>query len=146
MRKLLILVFALGIALSGCVAVGDPSRGVVEKPKEHSAEGEAGHSEGETKEGEAGHSEGGAAATEEAHSEGEATKEAEGSHSEGTPAAEPTQEATPHSALPGVDGVVAVAYGRQSLRELTLFLGYIPNVQFAPVYVGIEQGFFGTRV
>lgn len=134
MRKLLILVFALGIALSGCVAVGDPSRGVVEKPKEHSAEGEAGHSEG------------GAAATEEAHSEGEATKEAEGSHSEGTPAAEPTQEATPHSALPGVDGVVAVAYGRQSLRELTLFLGYIPNVQFAPVYVGIEQGFFGTRV
>jgi len=138
MRKLLILVFALGIALSGCVAVGNPSRGIVEKPKEHSAEGEAGHAGGE---GEA-HSEGGAKATEEAHGEGEATKEAEGSHSEGSPTAEPTQEATPNSALPGVDGIVAAAYGRQPLRELTLFLGYIPNVQFAPVYVGIEQGFF----
>jgi NitT/TauT family transport system substrate-binding protein len=29
-----------------------------------------------------------------------------------------------------------------ALTPVTLFLGYIPNVQFAPVYVALEQGFF----
>lgn len=29
-----------------------------------------------------------------------------------------------------------------TLTPVTLFLGYIPNVQFAPVYAALEQGFF----
>src|SRR5258708_18207351 len=30
----------------------------------------------------------------------------------------------------------------QALTPLTLFLGYIPNVQFAPVYVAVDRGYF----
>ena len=33
----------------------------------------------------------------------------------------------------------------QSLRPITLGVGFIPNVQFAPFYVGIEKGFFAER-
>ena len=33
----------------------------------------------------------------------------------------------------------------QSLRPITLGVGFIPNVQFAPFYVGIEKGFFADR-
>ena len=33
----------------------------------------------------------------------------------------------------------------QSLRPVTLGVGFIPNVQFAPFYVGIEKGFFAER-
>ncbi len=32
--------------------------------------------------------------------------------------------------------------GAQDLMEVELFLTYIPNVQFAPVYVALEQGYF----
>jgi NitT/TauT family transport system substrate-binding protein len=31
---------------------------------------------------------------------------------------------------------------RDSLVPITLGVGYVPNVQFAPLYVGIEKGFF----
>ena len=33
----------------------------------------------------------------------------------------------------------------QTLRPITLGVGFIPNVQFAPFYVGIEKGFFADR-
>src|SRR5215813_13983137 len=33
------------------------------------------------------------------------------------------------------------SYG-QSLTPITLFLGYIPNIQFAPVYDAVEKGYF----
>lgn len=46
-------------------------------------------------------------------------------------------------AMYSAQGIPALLPARaQSMAEVTLFLGYIPNVQFAPVYVGIEQGFF----
>lgn len=33
----------------------------------------------------------------------------------------------------------------QSLRPITLGVGFVPNVQFAPFYVGIEKGFFAEE-
>ena len=33
----------------------------------------------------------------------------------------------------------------QSLRPIKLGVGFIPSVQFAPLYVGIEQGFFAEE-
>ena len=39
----------------------------------------------------------------------------------------------------------AASPGPQSLRPITLGVGFIPNVQFAPFYVGIEKGFFAER-
>jgi NitT/TauT family transport system substrate-binding protein len=77
---------------------------------------------------------------------GEVKKE-EGAHGAGEeahgeptaePTAEPTVEPTPGAALPYRDVLASDA----ELTPITLFLGYIPNVQFAPVYVAIEQGFF----
>ncbi len=40
--------------------------------------------------------------------------------------------------LLGVVGVQA----QDAPRDLTLFLTYVPNIQFAPVYVAIEKGYF----
>jgi NitT/TauT family transport system substrate-binding protein len=37
-------------------------------------------------------------------------------------------------------GVVGVS--AQETRDLTFFLTYIPNIQFAPIYVAIEKGYF----
>ncbi|MFQ3535808.1 MAG: ABC transporter substrate-binding protein [Aggregatilineales bacterium] len=63
-------------------------------------------------------------------------KQEEGAHSE--PTAEPTAEPMPGSLLPYRD----IPTSDSSLTPITLFLGYIPNVQFAPVYMAIDQGFF----
>lgn len=38
-----------------------------------------------------------------------------------------------------------VASPEESLTEITLPLGYIPNVQFAPLYVAIEKGYFNEQ-
>ncbi|MCS6870282.1 MAG: ABC transporter substrate-binding protein [Anaerolineae bacterium] len=57
------------------------------------------------------------------------------------PTAEPTVEPTPGAVLPYRD----VLASETDLVPITLFLGYIPNVQFAPVYVAIEQGFFAEE-
>lgn len=38
--------------------------------------------------------------------------------------------------------LAAVPASGQSLTPITLFLGYIPNIQFAPVYVAMERGYF----
>jgi NitT/TauT family transport system substrate-binding protein len=39
-------------------------------------------------------------------------------------------------------GLAAVPASGQAMTPVTLFLGYIPNVQFAPVYVAMERGYF----
>jgi putative riboflavin transport system substrate-binding protein len=45
-----------------------------------------------------------------------------------------------------VIGVLAIAPAgaalRQDLIPITLFLGYVPNVQFAPIYDAVEHGYF----
>ncbi|NPV66620.1 MAG: ABC transporter substrate-binding protein [Anaerolineae bacterium] len=42
--------------------------------------------------------------------------------------------------LPGLP-----AAAQDELPELTLFLGFIPNIQFAPVYVALEKGYFAQE-
>jgi NitT/TauT family transport system substrate-binding protein len=39
----------------------------------------------------------------------------------------------------------APATAQDDLPTLTLFLGFVPNVQFAPVYVAIEKGYFAEE-
>ena len=34
---------------------------------------------------------------------------------------------------------------QSSLTPLTLFLGYIPNIQFAPIYLAVERGYFAAQ-
>lgn len=41
-----------------------------------------------------------------------------------------------------MSAVVPQAVSRSQNQAVTLFLGYIPNVQFAPVYVAVERGYF----
>ena len=45
---------------------------------------------------------------------------------------------------PGIQPA-ATATQQQELRPVKLGVGFIPNVQFAPFYVGIEQGFFAEE-
>jgi NitT/TauT family transport system substrate-binding protein len=40
------------------------------------------------------------------------------------------------------DATQEAAQVSDALTPITLFLGYIPNVQFAPIYVAIERGYF----
>jgi NitT/TauT family transport system substrate-binding protein len=44
-----------------------------------------------------------------------------------------------------LSGLLGVAASAQDLQEETLFLTFVPNVQFAPVYAAIEQGFFADE-
>ncbi|MGL4648153.1 MAG: ABC transporter substrate-binding protein, partial [Caldilineaceae bacterium] len=58
-----------------------------------------------------------------------------------TPASDATSEAdaeAPASAPDEGEGLVGAAV----LRPVALGVGFVPNVQFAPLYVGIERGFF----
>lgn len=40
---------------------------------------------------------------------------------------------------------LAGSAGAQALTEVELFLTYVPNVQFAPVYVALERGYFAEE-
>ncbi|MBN1966643.1 MAG: ABC transporter substrate-binding protein, partial [Anaerolineae bacterium] len=42
-------------------------------------------------------------------------------------------------------GVLPASAQDAGLPEVTLFLGFIPNVQFAPVYVALERGYFAAE-
>ncbi|HRE47790.1 MAG TPA: ABC transporter substrate-binding protein, partial [Aggregatilineales bacterium] len=89
-------------------------------------------------------------ATAEPH--GEATAAPTEAHSEATPAeatAEPTSEPTTAPTVSPTPAAMATpeptAEGTAAALELspaTLFLGYIPNIQFAPVYVAYDLGYF----
>src|SRR5262249_30417977 len=52
------------------------------------------------------------------------------------------------STITGTSKIAAQAQATETpsapttLEPVTLFLGYIPNVQFAPIYVAIERGYF----
>ncbi|MBN2469802.1 MAG: ABC transporter substrate-binding protein, partial [Anaerolineae bacterium] len=37
------------------------------------------------------------------------------------------------------------ASAQDDLPEMTLFMGFIPNVQFAPVYVALAKGYFAAE-
>jgi NitT/TauT family transport system substrate-binding protein len=55
---------------------------------------------------------------------------------------EPTSAPTSQATTTPAAEATAEAPSAGALTEVTLFLGYIPNVQFAPVYVAVEQDFF----
>lgn len=40
---------------------------------------------------------------------------------------------------------IPAATAQEELPTLTLFMGFIPNIQFAPVYVAIENGYFARE-
>jgi NitT/TauT family transport system substrate-binding protein len=44
--------------------------------------------------------------------------------------------------LGGLLPLAAPAAAQADLPELTLFLGFVPNVQFAPIYMAIDKGYF----
>ncbi len=44
--------------------------------------------------------------------------------------------------LGGLLPLAAPAAAQEDLPELTLFLGFVPNVQFAPIYMAIDKGYF----
>ena len=37
---------------------------------------------------------------------------------------------------------VAMPIGAQQLEQVKLAIGYIPNIQFTPLYVAIEKGYY----
>ena len=56
-----------------------------------------------------------------------------------TPEAAPTTAATTAATSLATS---AAASGAKSLTTTTLFMGYIANIQFAPIYVAMERGYF----
>jgi NitT/TauT family transport system substrate-binding protein len=123
--RLAAVILLIGLVAAGCAATGAPAL----TADIDQSESEVGEGTAEAQ---------GVESTAEPTAEptAEATAEAHGAESTAEPTAEPTAEATaaptatPMSAAPGQE------------VSVTLFLGYIPNIQFAPVYVALARGYF----
>jgi NitT/TauT family transport system substrate-binding protein len=62
------------------------------------------------------------------------------------PTAEATVEATAEAAaLAPTIAATPIPMPTTTLTPVTLFLGFVPNVQFAPIYVAMERGYFAEQ-